>query len=244
MCVIVETRFPVDLRLLVKQLIANIGILLDIFGVLPVWWLFVSFQTSLLCIIRELAEGHFFACFCLFLSVVFLYLGYYPHTSRDLVSPVFGIFSNYFLGEPWTAIIATFTDWLVERGHLAVYQWISCKCMMAVTSAAGLFAINLASPFYSILRLNMVKSLDYLFSREIVLPLINFVFPSVSPYLIIRQSTNKWVWGKGEDQQSDNEWLVGLLGEIGHLIVCCPAAKPCGISLVSWGSPPLKTQEI
>ena len=61
--IIKETHFLVDLRLLVKEGIADIGIPLDTFGFLPFQWLsaFVFFwflgslQTSLLCIIGELA---------------------------------------------------------------------------------------------------------------------------------------------------------------------------------------------
>ena len=59
-----KTRFPVDWRLLVKYCIANIGIPLDIyffsdFFYVCNFFLLVSgsLQTSLLCIIGELAGG-------------------------------------------------------------------------------------------------------------------------------------------------------------------------------------------
>ena len=70
MCVFVTSRktcFPVDWRLLVKEHIANIGILLDIlcfgcfddFLCFDIFWVFGSLQTSLLCIMGELAGGGF-----------------------------------------------------------------------------------------------------------------------------------------------------------------------------------------
>ena len=67
-CAIAKPCFPVDWRLLVKELIANIGIPLDLFGFWLFQWFVCSFnifflvlrslQTSLLCIIGKLAgEG-------------------------------------------------------------------------------------------------------------------------------------------------------------------------------------------
>ena len=65
-CAIVETRFPVNWRLLVKEPFANIGIPLDVSGfccfndfcVYKKIWVLGSLQTILLCIMGELAgEG-------------------------------------------------------------------------------------------------------------------------------------------------------------------------------------------
>ena len=69
-CAIAETCFLVDWKLLFKECIATIGIPLDIFGFLLFQWLFAfwiflggfgSLQTSLLCIMEELAGGGYVA---------------------------------------------------------------------------------------------------------------------------------------------------------------------------------------
>ena len=60
-----KTCFLVDWRLLVEERIANIGISQDIFGFLrfnfflrlDIFWAFWSLQTSLLCIMVEVAGG-------------------------------------------------------------------------------------------------------------------------------------------------------------------------------------------
>ena len=79
---IVETMLPDGLETSVEGHIANFGISLDVFEFLCFGWFFFVFQNIWV--------------FVYSWSTLLWYRCYYPHRSRDALSPVCGIFSQLF----------------------------------------------------------------------------------------------------------------------------------------------------
>ena len=78
-----KPRFLMDLRPLVKGRIANFGIFLDVFEILRFLMIFLVFQ-------KIMVFGYSW-------STLLGYRCYYPHRSRDALSPVCGIFPSFLL---------------------------------------------------------------------------------------------------------------------------------------------------